>query len=157
MQIQNEVWKTVEVGGKPLEVSNLGNIKIDGILKISKTRSYRSVRNVPVHRIVAKAFIPNPDNKPQVNHKNGIKFDNREENLEWCTAKENIQHCYSTGLRYRPPLKGENRRRMIGLTPEDNQLIKAVQKKIKKMYPMFGNVSKVQAIVFALKRATNPK
>lgn len=52
-----------------------------------------------IHRLIAIAFIPNPDSKPCINHINGIKADNRLENLEWCTTAENNDHALRTGLR----------------------------------------------------------
>lgn len=61
-------------------------------------------KSTPTHRVVCEAFYLNPELKPFVNHKNGIKSDNRSSNLEWCTAKENNAHALATGLRV--PAKG---------------------------------------------------
>jgi len=55
--------------------------------------------NKSIHRIMAEAFIPNPCNKPWINHIDGDKHNNNLKNLEWCTAKENSQHAVKTGLR----------------------------------------------------------
>lgn len=79
---------------------------VDGVLK-----------NQKVHRIIANAFIPNPNNKPEVNHINGIKDDNRIKNLEWATSSENQVHAYRTGLQVG---KSGKNNPMYGLFGENN-------------------------------------
>lgn len=120
----NEVWKDIDGYVGYYQVSNMGNVRSvdryvsqvnnngDTYTRIMKGRllkprtqngGYLIVwlckhgvsKAVTVHRLVASAFIPNTSGYKDINHINGIKIDNRIENIEWCTRSENIKHSYS--------------------------------------------------------------
>ena len=98
-----EYWKPVAGYEDLYEVSDLGRVKgPKGIVKPKPTNNgyvrtelwCKGVRERPsIHRLVAKIFVPNPENKPQVNHIDGDRLNNAAANLEWCTAQENSIHA----------------------------------------------------------------
>lgn len=145
-----EIWKPIAKFDNQYEISNRGRIRsVYAIIKKSNGSTYTrqckilkpalnhsgylagavSINNkmIPytIARLVAKAFITNPENKPQVNHINGIKTDNRVENLEWMTQSENCQHSFDTGLQ--KPKRGELNG-MAKLTREKVEEIRAMAK-----------------------------
>ena len=120
----DEVWRSLKYQGESFpnfEISNYGrlrNVTTGTIYNQTIHKSgYKTVcaslgsRNdkklFKIHRCVAESFIPNPDNKPMINHIDGVKTNNNVNNLEWVTGKENTQHAYKNRLIN--VLKGEDK------------------------------------------------
>lgn len=135
-----EVW--TEIGKTGYEVSDLGRIRHGNRILAGSCHSdgyiFATIKGdqIPIHRFVATAFIPNPNNLPEVNHKDGNKMNNSVENLEWVTRSENMQHARDTGLQPRglSTYKGK-------FTPERREEIKNLwnsgkysRREIAKMY-----------------------
>lgn len=118
-----EIWEDIKNFEGIYQISNLGKVKSlsrkvkqsNGTVIATKTAILKSCKDgrgyyfvktsvnakkkiVKIHRQVALCFIPNPGNKPQVNHKDGDKNNNRITNLEWVTGKENVNHSVENGL-----------------------------------------------------------
>lgn len=144
--MQIEIWKDVLGYEGFYKVSNLGNVlssRRNKLLAKNKNKYgyldvHLSVKGKPIrrliHRLVAIAFIKNPENKPEINHKNGKKEDNWSENLEWATPSENKIHGFKTGL-YTPKTgSSHSKAKLTEQDVVDIRLSELPQKELAKKY-----------------------
>lgn len=154
--MEEEIWKLIEPSGGKYEVSCYGKIRhavTKRILKETSTREYRYVSmwygdkrvRKSVHLLVAKAFLPNPKNLPQINHKDENPANNRVDNLEWCTASYNaryggrVKRILETKLAKNDP-KAE--RAVYGIRNGETHLFKSIMGASRETGVDFSNISK---------------
>lgn len=126
--LENEEWRNVIINGETFnkyQISNMGRFKNSKGIIMENYKPHHSgyifcrvnIEKYPMHRLVAFAFLENPQNKPFVNHIDGNKTNNAVSNLEWCTVAENNQHAIDTGLK-------QFYKRKIGQYTVDGELVK---------------------------------
>lgn len=147
-----EVWKFYKdnrykngqrTNGHYWEVSSYGRVKKDFILYDPPINGeYKRITNICLHRIVAELFIPNPENKPCVDHINGNTLDNRVENLRWVTYEENMNNPI-TRKQLGKSLKGKK------FSQERIEQIKIIQKEVQNRPEVKDKKSKSQKLWWA--------
>ena len=155
--LKGEIWKDVVGYEGVYQISNLARVKRVGyniesphckyrraykdemeIKQMISTNGYKKlslckdkiIKNQMVHRLLMIAFVPNPENKPFINHIDGNTLNNSLENLEWCTPKENVNHAINIGLINNKGINNKNTKITEDIAKEIKRLISLGHKKI---------------------------
>lgn len=163
-----EIWKDIKNYENLYQISNLGNIKslvgFNGHKYIKREKNLKPWKNKThdnvdyylcvtlvknkihtkksIHRLVAQAFIPNPNELPEVNHKDGNKQNNRVDNLEWCTCKENQNHSWTILKRKSNKQKAKILDKLIELYKNKNW------KEVSKLFEKLSNEYGIDIVVY---------